>query len=145
MKPYTSLHSYIENIRNSFNFNVCNQGQCLRQWYKTMASGVTRICTLNLFSYHSSKILVTNCFCDGLNKIIWFLVRFLDLEKKKKTPKRTNLQMMVHLVIIFLKGKIYKRHQSKSWGQTLSNGRYTKDAKTTNKNYLKQTHKTLSH
>ena len=52
-----------------------------------MASGVTRICTLNLFSYHSSKILVTNCYCDGLNKIIWFLVRFLDLEKKKNTKE----------------------------------------------------------
>ena len=68
-----------------------------------MASGVTRICTLNLFSYLSSKIPVTNCLCDGLNKIIWFSIRFLVLEKDGK--KKQNLQMIVHVVIIFLKGK----------------------------------------
>ena len=91
MKPYKNLHSYIENIRNSFNFNVCKQGQYLRRWYKTMASGVTRICTLNLFSYLSSKIPITNCLCDGLNKIIWFSIRFLVLEKDgKKKTKFTN-------------------------------------------------------
>ena len=48
-----------------------------------MASGVTRICKNNLFSYPYAKILVTNCFCNSLNKIIGFLVRLLGLEKKK--------------------------------------------------------------
>ena len=58
-----------------------------------MASGVTRICKNNLFSYPYAKILVTNCFCNSLNKIIGFLVRFLDLEKKK-TKRQQNLKLI---------------------------------------------------
>ena len=92
MKPCKNLHSYVENIRNKFNFNAFNQGQYLRQWYKIMTSGVTRICTVNLFSYPSAKVTITNCFCDSLNKIIRFLVRFLNLGKKKSNKQTTKFE-----------------------------------------------------